>query len=59
MQRGGLEEAGVRAPQAKFPMYLPRSANRTYDDDVLKKLGCRHERDDKFLYEAKRKEVKL
>jgi hypothetical protein len=50
---------GVRAPQAKCPVYLLRSANRVYDDDILKKLGCWRERDDKFHYDVKREEVKL
>ena len=34
-------------------------ALETYDHDVLKKLGCRRERDDKFHHEVKREEVKL
>jgi hypothetical protein len=36
-----------------------KEALEAYDDDVLKKLGCRRERDDKFHYEVKREEGKL
>jgi hypothetical protein len=36
-----------------------KEAPETYDDDVLKKLGCRRARADKFYYEVKREEVKL
>jgi hypothetical protein len=36
-----------------------KKALEAYDDDVLKKLGCRRERDDKFHYEVKREEGKL
>ena len=35
-----------------------REALEAYDDEVLKKLGCRRERDDKFHYEVKKEEVK-
>ena len=54
-----MEEAqrGARAA-GEMPVYLLRAANRA-DDDVLKKLGGRRERDDKFHYDVKREEVKL
>jgi len=36
---------------------INKEALEAYDDDVLKKLGCRRERDDKFHYEVKAEKV--
>jgi len=62
-RRFGRSQRGLRARKTESCIRLVTSVNKeapeTYDDDVLKKLGCRRERDDKFHYEVKREEVEL